>query len=93
MTGKVLLWPSSVSRHRPSRRDCGDVRCGANVSTGTQLHRVQINARGLPQGRESLLLELKQRVREVREGPDGALYLLTDHDDGALLVVEPGEAR
>jgi glucose/arabinose dehydrogenase len=61
--------------------------------SSTQLHRVQLNARGLPQGRESLLTELKQRIREVREGPDGALYLLTDHDDGALLVVEPADAR
>lgn len=58
-----------------------------------QLHRVAINARGLPQSRESLLTELKQRIREVREGPDGMLYLLTDHDAGALLKVEPaGEA-
>jgi glucose/arabinose dehydrogenase len=61
--------------------------------SSTQLHRVQLNARGLPQNRESLLTELKQRIREVREGPDGALYLLTDHDDGALLVVEPGDPR
>jgi aldose sugar dehydrogenase len=55
----------------------------------TQLHRVAINNRGLPQAREALLTELKQRIREVREGPDGFLYLLTDHDAGALLKVEP----
>ena len=39
--------------------------------------------------RESILTELKQRIREVREGPDGLLYLLTDEDDGALLRIEP----
>jgi aldose sugar dehydrogenase len=55
----------------------------------TQLHRVAINDRGLPQAREALLTELGQRIREVREGPDGFLYLLTDHDAGALLKVEP----
>ena len=33
--------------------------------------------------------ELRQRIREVREGPDGFLYLLTDEDDGALLRIEP----
>lgn len=55
----------------------------------TQLHRVAINSRGLPQAREALLTGLKQRIREVREGPDGFLYLLTDHDEGALLKVEP----
>ena len=39
--------------------------------------------------RESMLNELKQRIREVRQGPDGLLYLLTDEDDGALLRIEP----
>ena len=39
--------------------------------------------------RESMLVELRQRIREVREGPDGLLYLLTDEDDGALLRIEP----
>ena len=39
--------------------------------------------------RESMLREFRQRIREVREGPDGLLYLLTDEDDGALLRLEP----
>jgi glucose/arabinose dehydrogenase len=39
--------------------------------------------------RESLLNELPQRIREVRQGPDGLLYLLTDEDAGALLRIEP----
>jgi glucose/arabinose dehydrogenase len=56
-----------------------------------QLHRVALTREGLPFGRQSLLLSLEQRIREVREGPDGLLYLLTDHDRGALLRVEPVE--
>jgi len=36
-----------------------------------------------------MLYELKQRIREVRQGPDGLLYLLTDEDAGALLRIEP----
>jgi glucose/arabinose dehydrogenase len=36
-----------------------------------------------------LLSELHQRIRDVREGPDGLLYVLTDEDDGALLRIEP----
>lgn len=56
---------------------------------GTQLHRVALTPDGLPRERQSLLLSLGQRIREVREGPDGLLYLLTDHDHGALLRVEP----
>ena len=40
--------------------------------------------------RESMLRELRQRIREVRQGPDGLLYVLTDsEDDGALLRIEP----
>ena len=39
--------------------------------------------------RESLLNALRQRIREVRQGPDGLLYLLTDEEDGALLRIEP----
>ena len=38
---------------------------------------------------ESMPRELRKRIREVRQGPDGLLYLLTDEDDGALLRVEP----
>ena len=39
--------------------------------------------------RESLLFELRQRIREVRQGPDGLLYLLTDEKEGAVLKIEP----
>lgn len=38
---------------------------------------------------ERLLPQLGQRVREVRQGPDGLLYLLTDENDGQLLRVVP----
>jgi glucose/arabinose dehydrogenase len=38
---------------------------------------------------ERLLAERKERIRDVRLGPDGALYLLTDEEDGKLLRVEP----
>jgi glucose/arabinose dehydrogenase len=38
---------------------------------------------------ERLLDGVLGRIRDVRVGPDGYLYLLTDHDDGALLRLEP----
>jgi glucose/arabinose dehydrogenase len=59
----------------------------------TQLHRVVLNNRGMPTRRESLLTELKQRIRDVRQGPDGLLYALTDHATGAVLRIEPAEDR
>lgn len=38
---------------------------------------------------ERLLLTLNERIRDVRQGPDGYLYLLTDNADGRLLKVMP----
>ena len=35
-------------------------------------------------GEEHLLADRKQRVRDVRQGPDGALYIVTDQADGEL---------
>ena len=37
--------------------------------------------------------ELRQRIRDVRQGPDGLLYLLTDDKDGAVLRIEPAAGR
>jgi glucose/arabinose dehydrogenase len=41
-------------------------------------------------GEERLLTERGERYREVVQGPDGALYVLTDEDDGKLLKLTPG---
>lgn len=43
--------------------------------------------------REEVLLKgvLNQRVRDVEQGPDGYLYLLTDEDNGKLLRIEPAD--
>jgi glucose/arabinose dehydrogenase len=38
---------------------------------------------------ERLLEDLHERIRDVRQGPDGFLYLLTDSPQGRLLRVEP----
>jgi len=38
---------------------------------------------------ESLFSELDARIRDVRMGQDGNLYLLTDGDDGKLVQVSP----
>jgi glucose/arabinose dehydrogenase len=65
----------------------GNVFVGGLV--GTQLQMIVMNQRGLQTRRQTLLWELKQRIREVRQGPDGLLYLLTDEAMGALLRIEP----
>jgi aldose sugar dehydrogenase len=66
----------------------GSMRVGGIAGTG-HLERIVFNAKTEELRRESMLNELRQRIREVRQGPDGLLYLLTDEDDGALLRLEP----
>ncbi len=38
---------------------------------------------------EHLLVDRKKRVRDVKQGPDGALYVVTDERDGELLRIAP----
>ena len=56
---------------------------------GAVLQRIVLNAKGLPVNRESMLTDLKQRIRDVRQGPDGLIYVLTDENHGAILKLEP----
>jgi glucose/arabinose dehydrogenase len=59
----------------------------AGREVGTQLYRVDLS-----NGRvhvEGMLKPLFRRIRDVRQGPDGLLYLLTDDGDDRLLRIEP----
>jgi glucose/arabinose dehydrogenase len=53
------------------------------------LERIVFNTKLEELRRETMLGELHLRVRDVRQGSDGMLYILTDEDDGALLRLEP----
>jgi glucose/arabinose dehydrogenase len=66
----------------------GSARRGEVPRTGG-LERVVVNDKLEELRRETLLTELHQRIRDVRQGPDGLLYVITDEDDGALLRIEP----
>jgi glucose/arabinose dehydrogenase len=65
----------------------GNLIAGALV--GMQLTRIQFNRQGLETRREAMLTELRQRIRDVRQGPDGLIYATTDMPDGAVLKLEP----
>lgn len=67
----------------------GSMTVGRIAGTGN-LQRVVFNQSG-EQRRETLLSDLHQRIRDVRQGPDGLLYLLTDENQGALLKIEPAQ--
>ena len=66
----------------------GSMRTGEIPGTG-HLERIVFNDKMEELRRETILTELHQRIRDVRQGPDGLLYLLTDEDAGALLRIEP----
>ncbi len=53
------------------------------------VRRVPVDGSGNPGEQEILFQELERRMRDVRTGPDGALYLLTDESDGQLLRIVP----
>jgi glucose/arabinose dehydrogenase len=66
----------------------GSARRGEIPRTGG-LERIVFNDKLEELRRESLLTELHQRIRDVRQGPDGLLYVITDEDNGVLLRIEP----
>ncbi len=68
----------------------GSMRTGEIPGTG-HLERILFNEKMEELRRESLLTELRQRIRDVRQGPDGFLYVLTDAKPGAVLRIESAE--
>ncbi len=78
-SGRVVLRPEVGSV----------VRGRVNGSSGVE--RVVFNEKMWETRRETFLTELKQRIRDIRQGPDGFIYLLTEETDGAVLKVEPAD--
>ncbi|MBI4521412.1 MAG: PQQ-dependent sugar dehydrogenase [Gemmatimonadetes bacterium] len=66
------------------------MRYGEIPGTG-QLHRILINRDLEELRREPLLVDLRRRLRDVKQGRDGLLYVLTDEADAVMLKIEPAE--
>ena len=99
---EVIWWPSIApsgltfytGEHFPAWQGnlfVGSMMVGRMQHTG-HLERIVFNRRGQEVRREWLLSELRQRVRDVRQGPDGYLYVLTEEENGVLLRIEPARA-
>ena len=69
----------------------GGLRQGEVPRTG-QINRIVFNEKWEEIRREPMLMPLGQRIRDVRQGPDGLLYIVTAENPGALLRLEPGDA-
>ena len=68
----------------------GSLQEGYIPRTG-HVERIVFNRRGEEIRRESLLGEFRQRIRDIRQGPDGLIYILTEQNRAALLRLEPVE--
>ena len=68
----------------------GGLRFGEIPGTG-RLDRILFNEKMEELRREELLVDLHQRIRDVKQGPDGLLYVATDEVHGAILRIEPAQ--
>ncbi len=57
--------------------------------SGLQVHRFAFNEKGGLLGREAMIEPLRQRIRDIRQGPDGYIYLAVDQNPGGVLRLEP----
>jgi glucose/arabinose dehydrogenase len=55
------------------------------------LNRIELSApfTGTVVHEHKLLAELRERIRDVRQGPDGLIYVLTDNSNGRLIRLLP----
>ena len=99
---EIVWWPSVApsgltfytGEHFPAWQGnlfVGSMMVGRMQHTG-HLERIVFNRQGQEVRREWLLAELRQRVRDVRQGPDGYLYVLTEEEEGTLMRIEPARA-
>lgn len=64
---------------------------GGTVPGNPHLERIVLDQYQDETSRETMLVDMKQRVRDVRQGPDGLVYVLTDEDNGSLIRIEPAQ--
>lgn len=94
MTDPELVWMSAIA---PSGLAVytGDIYAGwkgdlfAGGLRDQSVRRIRLDTSGTVIGEE--IIRIGQRVRDVRQGPDGYLYILTDESDGKLIRLEPSE--
>ncbi|MEQ8354402.1 MAG: PQQ-dependent sugar dehydrogenase [Kiloniellaceae bacterium] len=93
MEQPVIYWDPSIAPSGMAFYDgdrfpnwTGDLFVGALAQR--HLRRLEMDGQRVV-GQEVLLDGLGERIRDVRSGPDGGLYLLTDSGNGRLLRLEP----
>jgi glucose/arabinose dehydrogenase len=79
--------PSGLVMYRSNRVPAwqGNLFAGGLVSQ--DVRRIELDATGKVVDQQPI--PIGQRVRDVRQGPDGLLYILTDQQAGQLIRLEP----
>ncbi len=102
MTGPVIFWspsiaPSGMMFYTGSKFPTwkGSLFVGAQLG-GTvpgypHLERITLDENQDETSREALLVDLHQRIRDVRQGPDDLIYVLTDENPGQVIRIEPAQ--
>jgi glucose/arabinose dehydrogenase len=81
--------PSGMAFHSGNAYPAWKGQLFVGALAAKQLVRLELDPDGGVRAEERITIG--ERVRDVREGPDGALYLLTDEDAGRLLRVVPAQ--
>lgn len=97
MESPILVWtpsltPSGLTRYRGSVYPEWDGDYFVGHLSGKVLERVRIEGRQVVL-QEKMLMDLQERFRYIRVGPDNLIYILTDNQDGRILRLQPGKPR
>jgi glucose/arabinose dehydrogenase len=84
----ISVAPSGLAFYTGSRYPGWQGQLFMGTLAGQALWRIQLDGDRVVQREPLAIAGLKDRVRDVRQGPDGWLYLLTDSADGRLLRIE-----
>jgi glucose/arabinose dehydrogenase len=68
----------------------GALRTGEIPGTG-HLERILVNEDMEELRRETLLYDLHQRIRDVKQGPEGYIYMAVEQRDGSILRIVPAD--
>jgi glucose/arabinose dehydrogenase len=93
MEQPVYFWtpdiaPAGIAFYKGTRFPAWQDSLFVSALAGKSLVRLVLNGDRVV-GEERLLTELNARIRGVNEGPDGALYILTDGNTGKILRLVP----
>ena len=100
MIGPIVFWapsiaPSGMAFYTGSKfpdwknNVLVGAQLGGTVPGYPHLERLVFNEKWDETSRQALLVDMKQRIRDVRQGPDDLVYVLTDEENGALIRLEP----